>query len=155
MPFFLALALVVFLAGCAAEALTDAGIIEGFQIYLEPGAQLPRGLAEVIRVVRASKPDGGSGLPGGTIKIFPGPFECGPMKVWGCSSMNTMGAGVMIAYAEDAAESALVEELGHIMWSPLCGKCEDWTTADGGRVAAFQLWLDETRKKAMAATANV
>lgn len=154
MPIILVALLVLYLAGCAAETAKDGGTIEGFQVWLEQGADVPRGTAEVIRTIAASVPKGGRKLMTGQIRIYPGPFDCGGRKVWGCSpGYDSWEASAMVAYSESAAENALIEELGHFVWYPLCGECEAWTETGGGRAAPFQAWLEDTRAKAQAAVA--
>lgn len=153
MPIVLVALAVLFLAACAADTAKNGGTIEGFQIWLEQGAQTPRGLAEVIRVVADSAPQGGRKLVGGELRIYPGPFDCGNRKVWGCTLEGSWMVAASVAYSEDAADNALIEELGHFMWSPICGQCEAWTETAGGRATAFQQWLEDTRAKAKSVTA--
>lgn len=155
MPIVLVAVLLLFLVACATPE-KEWGTISGFRIVLEPGVDKPPpGVAQVIETINASIPPGGRSLSVGSITFHPAPFVCGGMKVWGCSQNDLVRAIVQVATAETAADSALVEELGHFVWEPLCGNCEDWSSSDPNpRNPAFWQWIQDTRDAAKAAISS-
>lgn len=125
-----------------------------FDVFLN-GHPKPIGFEIVIDLLLASAPAGGRAPQyGGTIRIENLPFDCGGMKVWGCSDPFSAGPEVRVGYTKTVVEGALIEELGHWMWSPVCGPCEQWTATGGARDARFESWVKDRRAEAIVAVAQ-
>lgn len=124
---------------------------EGVRVW---GSPVPRCVDATVRSIRNAIPAGGRYFEAADVFLRPAPFDCGGMLVWGCDSPSPLFPSVTVVASPTLsfADGAVVEEIGHWIWAPLCGDCEDWSLpTSAARDPRFWAWIVSTKATASAA----